>query len=253
VEVNAQIFTESGGEVRTCTVIRDFSERARMERELMESRARLAEAERIARMGSWEWDLAADRVTRSEGLLQIFGLAKDDVEPTSGRLTHHVYPDDRERVRSGIDRAIAQRSPFTLEFRAIQPDGRVHNLRSHGDVVVDDSGQPTRVVGIVQDITEAKLAREALETTSADLERRANELQRLALRTATEPSDTREATLTARQLEVLRLIAQGLTNSAIAERLVVTEGTVKWHVKQILAKTESANRTEAVARILGLS
>ena len=52
-------------------------------------------------------------------------------------------------------------------------------------------------------------------------------------------------------LEILRLIAQGLTNAAIAERLVVTEGRIKWHVKQILTKTNSTNRAEAVARVLG--
>ena len=117
--------------------------------------------------------------------------------------------------------------------------------------MVDDSGEPVRLVGIAQDITDAKLAQEALQSTSADLERRATELQQLALRTATEPHPTPHAPLTPRQLEILRLIAQGLTNAAIAERLVVTESTVKWHVKQILAKTASANRTEAVARVLG--
>jgi DNA-binding CsgD family transcriptional regulator len=84
----------------------------------------------------------------------------------------------------------------------------------------------------------------------ADLKRRATELQQLALRTATEPPPTPQAPLTPRQLEILRLVAQGLTNSAIAERLVVTESTVKWHVKQILAKTGSTNRAEAVARVL---
>ena len=58
------------------------------------------------------------------------------------------------------------------------------------------------------------------------------------------------APLTRRQLEILRLIAQGHTNATMAERLFVTEGTVKWHVKQILAKTNSSNRAEAVARAL---
>ncbi len=58
------------------------------------------------------------------------------------------------------------------------------------------------------------------------------------------------APLSARQLEVLRLVAQGLTNHEIAKRMFIAEGTVKWHIQQILAKTNSTNRTEAVARIL---
>ena len=134
----------------------------------------------------------------------------------------------------------------------MRPDGRVHTLRSHGEVVVDDTGKPIRLVGIVQDITEVKLAQEALQSTSVDLERRANELQQLALRTATQPAAIPHAPLTPRQLEILRLIAQGLSNAKIAEQLVVTEGTIKWHVRQILAKTNSSNRAEAVARVLGV-
>ncbi len=59
------------------------------------------------------------------------------------------------------------------------------------------------------------------------------------------------ASLTARQFEIMRLVAQGLTNAAIGERLFLTEGTIKWHVRQIMAKTNSRNRAEAIARILG--
>ena len=232
--------------------IRDVTERKRVEDELRHSRARLAEAERIARTGSWEWDITNDHATWSEGLLQIYGLTPDQFDPSAEGARKRVYPEDRELVRQTLERAIADRSSFTLEYRAIRADGRVHTLRSHGEVVVDDTGKPVRLVGIVQDITEVKLAQEALQSTSADLERRANELQRLALRTATQPAAIPHAPLTPRQLEILRLIAQGLSNAKIAEQLVVTEGTIKWHVRQILAKTNSTNRAEAVARVLGV-
>jgi DNA-binding NarL/FixJ family response regulator len=171
--------------------------------------------------------------------------------PSFDAASKRVYPDDRELATQTLQRAIAERSSFTLELRAIRSDGRVRTLRSQGEVVVDDTGEPIRVVGIVQDITDAKLAQEALQNTSTDLEHRANELQQLALRTSTEPPATPHAPLTSRQLEILRLIAQGLTNAATGERLIVTEGTIKWHVRQFLAKTNSTNRTEAVARVLG--
>jgi DNA-binding NarL/FixJ family response regulator len=73
----------------------------------------------------------------------------------------------------------------------------------------------------------------------------------LALRATAEHEPDSPTPLTSRQFEILRLIAEGLTNAQIAERIFVTEDTVKWHVKQILQKTASANRAEAVARILG--
>ena len=238
------------GETLAIGHVQDISTRKQAEDELRHSRERLAEAEQVAKMGSWEWDITNDQTTWSDGLFHIYGLTPDEFDPSLRGFEQRVYPDDRELVSRTIEQALAERSSFTLEYRAIRPDGRVHTLRSRGEVVVDDSGKPTRLIGIAQDITDAKLAQEALQSTSADLERRATELQQLALRTATEPHATPHAPLTPRQLEILRLIAQGLTNAAIAERLVVTEGTVKWHVKQILAKTASSNRAEAVARVL---
>jgi PAS domain S-box-containing protein len=230
--------------------VEDISTRKRAEDEFRHSRERLAEAEQVAQMGSWEWDVTNDHSTWSDGLFHVLGLTPDEFDPSFTGWEQRVFPDDRELVNRTIDQALAERSSFTLEFRAIRHDGRVRALRGRGEVVVDDSGEPIRLIGIVQDITDAKFAQEALQSTSADLERHASQLQQLALRTAIESRSTPHAPLTPRQLEILRLIAQGLTNAAIAERLVITEGTVKWHVKQILTKTASSNRTEAVARVL---
>ena len=251
VEMSSRLFTDAQGESRSCTVIRDVTERVTLLRALVESRERLAEAERVARMGSWEWNLTPERITLSDGLLAIYGLSREEFDPTYEGGLRRVYPQDRDLVSSTLERAIAERSSFVLEYRAIRADGRVRVFRTHGDVTVDDDGEPARLVGVVEDITEAKLAREVLQNASADLGRRATELQQLALRTVDDHAGVTGARLTPRQLQILHLIAQGLTNAAIAGRLVVTEGTVKWHVKQILAKTGSANRAEAVARVLG--
>ena len=238
------------GETLAIGHVQDISTRKQAEDELRQSRQRLAEAEHVAQMGSWEWDITNGRTVWSDGMFRIYGLIPDEHDPCVRGPEHVVYPDDRELVSRTIEQALAERSSFTIEYRAIRPDGRVHTLRCRGEVVVDDSGEPIRLVGIAQDITAAKLAQEALESASADLERCATQLQELAASTATEPQPKPHLPLTPRQLDILRLIAQGLTNAAIAERLVVTEGTVKWHVKQILAKTASTNRTEAVARVL---
>jgi len=253
VEMSARIFHDAGGEKRTCTIIRDVTERVTMERELRHSREQLAEAERVAQMGSWEWDLAADRVSWSDGLLELYGITRDEFDPGAATGTdERVFPEDRRRVSATLRRAIADRSAFTLEYRGVRADGRVRTLRSRGEVVVDDAGEPTRVVGIAQDITDAKLAQEALQSTSSELERRASELQELALRTGAGHEPERRAPLTSRQLEILGLVAEGLTSAEISRRLFVSEATVKWHVKQILRKTRSSNRAEAVARVLGV-
>lgn len=231
----------------------DITAQRRAEAELRASRRRLSEAERIAGMGSFERNISDNSVTLSDGLLAIFGLSADQFDGTFDAVLERFEPDDRVHVQQTLGQAIAERSSYSVDYRAIRTDGRIRHLRSHGDIVVDDHGQPIRVVGVVQDISDAKLARETLQSTSAELGRRANELERLALRTASTPPDTPHAPLTPRQLEILRLVAQGLTNAAIAERLTLTESTIKSHIHQILAKTNSKNRAEAIAIVLGTS
>jgi PAS domain S-box-containing protein len=231
--------------------VQDISARKRAEDELRLSQARLNEAEGIAQMGSWDWDIQSNRITWSEGLFRLYGINPEDFTGRFDPSQQRVYPDDREMVREALERALADRSVFAVEYRALRGDGRVRTMRSRAEVVVDEQGEPVRMIGVAQDITDAKLAQEALRTTSADLERRALELQKLALQAAPERRGEVQAPLTPRQLEILRLVAQGKTSAAIAEELVVTEGTVKWHVKQILAKTNSSSRAEAVARVLG--
>lgn len=254
VEMSARIFNDAAGKERTCTIIRDVTDRVTMERELRRSRERLAEAERVAGMGSWEWDIANDRVSWSDGMLDIYGMTRDVFNPSAtAGVEERVYPDDRPRVRKNLQRALSERSAFTLEYRGVRGDGRVRTLRSRGEVIVNDVGEPVRVVGIAQDITDAKLAQEALQNTSSELERRATELQELARRTGGGRQPERHAPLTTRQLQILAHVAEGMTSAEISQELFVSEATVKWHVKQILAKTGSANRAEAVARVLGAS
>ncbi len=233
IEISARLFSDARGAQRSCTMIRDVTERVRMDLELENSRARLAEAERVAQMGSWEWDLVNDNTTWSDGLLHIYGLSRQQFDPSFEGGIRRVFPEDRELVRGSIETALAGRSSFTLEYRALRADGRVRTLRSQGDVLVNDAGEPIRLVGVVQDVTDVTPA--------------------LGIAGTGERGPGPRIPLTPRQLEIVQLIAGGMTNAAIAERLVVTEGTVKWHVKQILAKTGSANRAEAIARVLGES
>lgn len=230
VEMSARLFTDSHGAPRSCTVLRDVTERVQLEREVRGSRARLAEAERVAQIGSWEWDLLSDVTTWSDGLLHIYGLARGQFDPSFEGGIRRILPEDRELIRDSITSALARRSSFVLEYRVLRADGRVRTLRNQTDIVVDDDGEPVRLIGVVQDITDRTPAFEVGASGSWE--------------------NGAPIPLTPRQLEILQMIAEGMTNRAIAERTFVTEGTVKWHVKQILAKTGAANRAEAVARLL---
>jgi PAS domain S-box-containing protein len=124
----------------------------------------LAEAQRLAHLGSWEWDIARDRVTWSEELYRLYGI-----DPSSSRLTYdsyleRIHPDDLPVVRDTVARAHAEGTPFEMEHRVLRPEGNVRWLHGRGRVLMDESGAPVRMVGTSQDITERKRIEELRES-----------------------------------------------------------------------------------------
>jgi PAS domain S-box-containing protein len=170
VSIAAAPVRDASGHVVSYTVVySDVTERKLQE-------ARLAEAQRLAHIGSWEWDVATDRVTWSDELYRLWGR-----QPGSQQLTHDswlasVHPDDREYVQAKVAQAHADGSPFAFEHRVPLPDGGVRWISSRGRVVTDDSGAPIRMLGTAQDITERKLHEAELHRLNEELHARLEDL-----------------------------------------------------------------------------
>jgi PAS domain S-box-containing protein len=228
----------------------DVTEHRAATQELRHSNARLAEAERVARLGSWEWDIATNQVRWSDGLFRIYGITPDrfpgHYEPGSERL----HPDDHGRVDAAVRRALETGESIDMDYRIVRPDGRIRRLHGRAEIVADADGRPIRLAGTAQDVTEVRAAEDALERTAAELTRRALELHRVTREGAPPPNGV-EQLLSTRQLEILALVADGHGNAEIAARLFVTESTIKWHVRHILRALGVSNRAQAVARYLG--
>lgn len=237
------------GDVRGFFVLAtDITGRRHIEEELERNRARLAEAERVARMGSWEWDIPASEIVWSDGLYEIYGTHPDDFHPQyRPGGSEYVHPEDRDRVKTQVDRALETGAPIDFDYRIVRPDGRVRRLHSRAEVIADSDGRPLRITGIAQDVTEVRAAAEALHQTAADLGRRAAELHDLQHRAGRRDGELGRL-LTPRQLEILALVGEGHTNAEIAGRLFLSESTVKWHVRKILRALGVSNRAQAVAR-----
>jgi PAS domain S-box-containing protein len=236
------------GDVRGLLVlVTDITERRRVEQELERSRTLLADAERVARLGSWEWDIPSNEVLWSDGLYTIYGIEPGDFEgeyrPGGSK---YVHLDDRRRVEEQVQRVVETGAPMDFEFRIVRPDGRVRRLHSRAEVIADAEGRPLRLTGTAQDVTEFRAAADALHQTAADLGRRAAELHTLPERGRLDEGLAR--LLTTRQLEILALVAEGLSNAEIARRLFLSESTVKWHLRKILRALGVSNRAQAVAR-----
>ena len=127
-------------------------------RELQHVADRLAEAQELAHIGSWEWDVAADRVSWSDELYRIYGLEPQSVEVTYASFLERVHPADRALVDESVRAAAATGEPFGFEHRILLEDGRERVLQGHGRVVNDEAGRVVRMVGTGQDITDRKLA-----------------------------------------------------------------------------------------------
>jgi PAS domain S-box-containing protein len=232
----------------TCAAVDVTAHRA-AESALRRSNERLAEAEHVARMGSWEWDIGRNEVHWSDGLFELYGIEHDAFEGRYQPSSERVHPDDRARTDAAVRAAVETGSPIDLDYRVVRPDGRVRRLHGRAEVITGDDGRPIRLAGTVQDVTEVRAAEDALERTAAELTRRALELHRVT-RHGAHGDDQLEEQLSTRQLEILSLLVDGLSNGEIAARLFLAESTVKWHVRQIFRTLGVSNRAQAITRYL---
>jgi PAS domain S-box-containing protein len=150
---------------------RESEERARAELEIRARQSQLAEAQSVAHLGSYQWDVVTNVVSRSDELLRIFGETGESFEPTLEGYLRRVHADDRSRTRDTIERAFRDGAPFEFEERIIRSDGAVRILRSRGKWVSVD-GVPVRLVGICQDITERRHAEQQLRQREDEIARR---------------------------------------------------------------------------------
>lgn len=134
-------------------------------RDLQESKARLEEAQRVAHVGYWVWNLDADRVTSSDETYRIFGLKPQEVPIDLATVREMIYPEDRESVFRTAEEAVLGGVRPDSEHRLVRPSGEVRTVHSHGEVKRDASGRPYQMFGTVQDITDRKRAEEALQRT----------------------------------------------------------------------------------------
>ena len=155
-------YDAAGRPVRMTGVALDITGRKRAEEEINRREAQLAEAQRIAKLGSYEWDVHNNTMYRSEELCRIFGLLPDEFEPTFEGYLDRIHSEDRTTTKTIIEQAFRECKPFELEERIIRSDGAIRLLHSQGKWICDKAQHPLKLVGISQDITERKQAEDQL-------------------------------------------------------------------------------------------
>src|SRR6266478_1222733 len=160
---------EDGTIVKWYGVTTDIEDRKRAEEalqlvssDLQDSKAKLEEAQRIAHVGYWEWDLTSNRVIWSDETYRIYGLRPQEYPIDIAVVRKMIHPEDLEFVFRVAEEALRGGLRTDVEHRIIRPSGELRTVHSQGDVKKDASGRPCQMFGTVQDITDRKRAEEAL-------------------------------------------------------------------------------------------
>lgn len=147
--------------VRFVGTAQDITERRAAEDKLKELAFRLEEAQRIAQIGSWEWDITENLLWWSDEVFRVFGISKGEFGADIEAFWARVHREDLAAVKASEQRAFRGLG-HDVEHRIVLADGSVRWVHELGEVVFDQAGKPVRMRGTVQDITRRKTAEEAL-------------------------------------------------------------------------------------------
>jgi len=154
------------------------SEQRHIAAQLERERGRLVEAQEVAKMGSWEAELPSLNVIWSEQTHRIFETDPSRFHPTRAEFREFIHPEERAKVDAALVASLGKRSPSTVEYRIVMPDGRVKVLEERWQAFHDEEGKPIRVAGTCRDVTEAVRAEEELRRLSGQLLRLQDEERR---------------------------------------------------------------------------
>ncbi|MFZ5907080.1 MAG: PAS domain S-box protein [Nitrospirota bacterium] len=149
-------FINDDGSTSKMQIFHDITIRKQAEEKLQRSESRLREAQRIARVGNWEWDIKSNQSIWSDEMFRILGLPPEAFEPSYNALLGFVHPDDREYLENTIKDSYYTKTPYAIDHRIIIKDGSEKIVHEMGEILFDQNNVPLRLSGTIQDVTELK-------------------------------------------------------------------------------------------------
>lgn len=228
------------------------------ERRARLDRRRVELALDAAGLGEFEWDIAQDRMFVSERMKSLIGITANSIKGEGGDVSFRfVHPDDVDRLREAVNTGLRSEGRYTAEYRVVRPDdSRLRWMQGSGVVVIDKSGAPNRVIGVVRDITDRKTEEEHRETLLAELDHRVKNVlaavQSLATQSARRTTSTEgflsafagrlKAMASAHELlTATRWRGASLAHIAAAELGGMAPGQARWEGPDLILTPRAAN------------
>lgn len=166
VEFVSNIYLMDPKKIIQCN-IRDITKRKEAEDALRENQAQLNLALQSADMGMWYWDITENKRYFDDRVCHLLGINPATFTGTVEEFYGAVHPDDRERIKASLARTIEQDMIYEPEYRAVWPDGSIHHITARGGLTRDEKGRPSRVNGIIWDVTKHYQEEEEIRQTNS--------------------------------------------------------------------------------------
>ncbi|MGH7566195.1 MAG: PAS domain S-box protein, partial [Gemmatimonadota bacterium] len=176
------VFDAVGRPLFVHAISQDITEQKRIREELEQREILLREAQEIAHVGNWLWNIERDQILWSEELYRIYGFEPGTIELDYGTFLSCVHPDDRERVDRMVREAYASGEPFDYLHGIVRSDGEVRTIHARGRVVRDDAGRAIRMIGTGEDVTERVQVERELRRSGESYRMLAENVQEMIIR-----------------------------------------------------------------------
>jgi PAS domain S-box-containing protein len=150
---NVQLIMDNQKPVGFQAVARDVTERRRTEEELRRSHISLAEAQRIAYMGNWEWDTQTGEMLWSDEMFRICGLTRETFDGSYEAFLDLIHPEDRKTIKDAIHKTLTERTKTEIKYRLIRRDGSVREVLQRVELLSEGTGKSNRLMSTIQDMT----------------------------------------------------------------------------------------------------